>query len=253
MKPSELFDLWAPPAAVWSRWAKPVLFAQLDAVPPVSVEAEPLPHLAVRVDSNSAVIVDLPGALSVRAGLAFLEMGFRPVPLFNGNRGPAITSVMASALVDNEPVIAWLVGGASRVEHSLLPFDAPPVFLLDSRRKAPVSFTPGRFDNRWIVFPQDFPSAAFLRRQGITRAVLIQENALSQPQEDLAHVLRRWQEAGLRLFMAAPMTEGEPQPLEVERPSRFRALCYTVLAMAGMRRNSAGGFGSIIPQPSSGG
>ena len=51
----------------------------------------------------------------------------------------------------------------SNVGPGLAATHAPPAFLLDSdRMKAPAP-DPGRFDNRWLVFPQDFPSAAFLR------------------------------------------------------------------------------------------
>ena len=71
---------------------------------------------------------------------------------------------------------------------------------------------PGTFDNRWVVFPQDFPSAAFLRSRGVAEVLLIQAGA--QPQEDLAHVLLRWQQGG--------------------------------------PRNNAGGFGAVIPVRSGG-
>ena len=158
-----------------------------------------------------------------------------------------------ATLVDTEPILCWLVAGASLLEQHRLPPDAPPVFLLDSRRQAQISALPGRFDNRWLVFPQDFPSGNFLRSQGIERAVLVQEDILRQPQEDLAHVLRRWQETGIQISVTNLAASGSPQPLTVNRPKRFRSLCYVALAAMGLRRNSAGGFGSIIPQPSSGG
>src|SRR5262245_32614133 len=29
MTPQELYEIWAPPGALWSAWAKPVLFAQM--------------------------------------------------------------------------------------------------------------------------------------------------------------------------------------------------------------------------------
>jgi hypothetical protein len=39
----------------------------------------------------------------------------------------------------------------------------------------------------------------------------------------------------------------------VAKPKRFRSIWYRLLAIAGLRRNSAGGFGSVVPQPSSSG
>ena len=61
MNRAELFDLWAPSDSVWSRWAKPVLFAEpppfpapaagqgVPAVPPAPAEeAAPPAELPVR-------------------------------------------------------------------------------------------------------------------------------------------------------------------------------------------------------------
>jgi hypothetical protein len=203
MNPSELFDLWAPPSAVWSRWAKPILFAEAGAGLPVSPDTEPSPTLDLRATPDLAVVLDLPSAVAVKAGLALAEAGFRPVPLFNGARGPTSLNIGGTALVDNDPILTWLLLGTGTLASCQLPDDAPPAFLLDSRRQPPaMNASPGRFDNRWIVFPQDFPSANFLRSQGITRVLLVQPDAQRPPQEDLAHVLCRWQEAGLQLSVA---------------------------------------------------
>ncbi|HOX02750.1 MAG TPA: hypothetical protein P5555_05600 [Candidatus Paceibacterota bacterium] len=254
MNPSELFDLWAPPSAVWSSWAKPVLFAETSAAPALDLDAEPLLRVDLRADQPMAVVLDLPSAEAVRAGLALVEQGFRPVPLFNGARGPQASSIGPVALVDNDPILAWLSAGARILARCNLADDAPPAFLLDSRRQPPAAdASPGRFDNRWMVFPQDFPSANFLRTRGIARGLLIQSDAQCQPREDLAHVLLRWQEAELALFVASLETAATPQPLVVNRPRRFRSLWYRILAVMGLRRNSAGGFGSIVPMPSSAG
>jgi len=44
-----------------------------------------------------------------------------------------------------------------------------------------------------------------------------------------------------------------PRPVEIQKPSRFRSAMYRMLAMVGLRRNSAGGFGAIVPIPGQGG
>jgi len=44
-----------------------------------------------------------------------------------------------------------------------------------------------------------------------------------------------------------------PRPAEIQEPSRFRSTIYRVLAMVGLRRNRAGGFGDIVPIPGQGG
>jgi hypothetical protein len=139
------------------------------------------------------------------------------------------------------------------VERLALPADARPAFLLDADRLGGTTQPkPGLFDNRWMTFPQDFPSANFLRAHAIQSVLLIHTRP-DQPQEDLAHVLLRWQEAGVPLRVVRPTAGHTPQPLEVRRPRGFRRLWYRVLATFGLRRNSAGGFGAVVPQPSSGG
>jgi hypothetical protein len=250
MNRQQLFEAWAPAASRWSAWAKPVLFAQMQ-IPAESPKS--------RDDSNSldlswlgssiqdcAMVVDLHGPESVRYGLALAQAGFRPVPLYNCNPGP-------SAAIDLTQLEESLCCSAERLQMlNCLP-DAPPAFLLDARRMKPDRVpNPGIFDNRWLVFPQDFPSASFLKASGITRVIVLQSDD-GQPADDLRHVLLRWQEQGLQIFIKPRRDPSPPTPIEITRPSQFRSIWRYFLATLGLRRNSAGGFGSIVPQPSSGG
>jgi hypothetical protein len=194
---------------------------------------------------RTAIVVDLPGLQSLQAGVALARRGYRPVPLYNSSVGP-------SALVDCETLARQLAADAHAIREIGLKADAPPAFLLDANRMTPaVPPKPGAFDNRWVVFPQDFPSATYLRARGITEVLLLHEGR--EAAEDLAHVLRRWQENGLRMQSAAPLERGRISDLVVKRPSGFRRAWYRVIAAAGLRRNNAGGFGGVIPMPSSGG
>jgi hypothetical protein len=102
-----------------------------------------------------------------------------------------------------------------------------------------------------MVFPQDFPSANYLLAQQIRRVVLVRPTSKS-PLEDLSHVLCRWQEAGIEIFDHDPQSAAPPQKLTVQPPPKYRWLWRRLLTMMGLRRSSAGGFGSIVPQPSSG-
>ena len=260
MDASQLFETWAPPDSVWSRWAKPALFAppvvnvpifgsvptpQEVPPPPASPRAET--RMRVLEDAATAFVLDLPGAQSVELGLALARAGYRPVPLFN-------TADHFAALVNVRPILDQLNMGAEEIRSLGTRPGAPPAFLLDAGRSTAVPPSPGKFDNRWIVFPQDFPSANFLRSQGIHRVVLLQEKMRGeQPQPDLSHVLRRWQEAGLEIYLQDPSADEPPRPLTVQRPSSFRSLAYRAFALFGLKRNSAGGFGSIIPVPSTSG
>jgi hypothetical protein len=247
MNPIEFYNLWAPEASTWSNWAKPVLFAQqfhagrmLDAPAPNWREF----HLPWAPDakSGSAVILDLPGDDAIWRGMALALRGFRPVPVYNGTSGPA--EIVSTRLI---------VGALQLVAEDLakLPIDpnAPPAFLLDANRSGGSSFVgPGRFDNRWFAFPEDFPSGNFLLAKGI-RAVVLCQATNGQPQRDLAHVLMRWQESGIQILTCDVHREMRPEPIRVTRPGSFRLLWYRALVIAGLRRNSAGGFGAVVPEP----
>jgi hypothetical protein len=81
---------------------------------------------------------------------------------------------------------------------------------------------------------------------------LVQKGQL-EPRDDLKHVLRRWQEAGLEIRALDKQSPEGSQAIDVPKPSRFKAFWHRAQAILGLRRNSAGGFGSFIPEPSSSG
>lgn len=252
----ELFLAWAPPSSVWSPWVKPVLFAQL----PESVTLTSPPALPVRwlpaLSADQALIVDVSGEDAVVMGLALARVGYRPVPLFNANNSDR-------AVLSQDRIIAALISGTALLQRLTLPPDAPPAFLLDADRLSPMIHpAPGLFDNRWTVFPQDFPSATRLRAQGITQVTILHSvtrpGFLAPPIErDLLLVLRQWHAGGLGLFTKDPRNLTAPsQPLAVTTNWRdwapFAEFASRALAFS-LRRNSAGGFGAPIPIPSDGG
>lgn len=248
MTARELYEIWAPESSVWTRWAKPVLFAEMGmgtvAMPPSlvgspAVQIGDFGEIPVLSMVPTAVVVEMPALLAVEVGLALARAGFRPVPLFNG-------APHSAAAIDVRPALQRLVEGADILNGlSLLP-GAPPAFLLDSERTSPRQpVRPGVFDNRWLTFPQDFPSASFLLSQQIRRVVVLTRESTNLFADDLAHVLLRYQEAGLHILTAS--LASPPEPATVSRPSRFRQLWYRSLALAGLKRNSAGGFGAVIP------
>jgi hypothetical protein len=207
-----------------------------------SIDASWAPPTAERV----AIVVNLPGPDSVRMGLALAGRGYQPVPLYNCCAGP-------NSVVAVEAIQAALAAGAAEMAGRRADAQAAPAFLLDSERLAGARAPqPGTFDNRWLVFPQDFPSANYLASQGIAAALVVQKEA-GQPAEDLRHVLLRWQEAGLPIRHLGVAAGGPPQALTVERPSRFKWIWYRLAAGLGLKRNSAGGFGAVVPHVSSGG
>jgi hypothetical protein len=232
---------------VWSEWAKPIAFINAQAASAAQTSDAPAEvHLPVSFDSSSAVIVDLPGAEAVHAGLLLAERGFSPVPLFNGTSGP-------SAAVDVQPITRALVaGGAALKARPPAPASAP-AFLLDSRRRGVgISLKPRMYDNRWVTLPQDFPSGALLMSRGIRRVTLLQRGSVSV-QPDLAHVLRRWCDQGIAL-RAVDVGSGQvTEDVTVPKPSGFKLAWYAVIALLGLRRSNVGGFGSAIPEQTSSG
>ena len=289
----DAYARWAPEQGPWSLWAKPTLFAQvtgnvetLDApafgtklptAPPpggwdgaakpnvpgsplelfvasmaptgqpafTSVREDQLVHMPP-ADGKTLIISELPGLNSVELALMLARRGWRPVPLFNGTHD-------SNAEIKQGDLIKAMTAATDELGRIDIPLEAPPVFLLDAgRRGRRSSPPPGTFDNRWIVFPQDFPSGNLLLSRGYENALIVMNNGITLA-DDLTHVLRRWQEAGMTISHDNIDTSSPPQVFDVPTPSRFRNLFYRVLAAMGMHRNSAGGFGSRVPVPSQGG
>lgn len=240
------YEIWAPDDSPWSVWAKPVLFTRLDVDGRQHCDPDlrpsggpPLPAF----ERDLAVIVDLPADESVRAGFDLARAGWWPVPLFNATNGP-------KPLVDIAQCAALLRAGAEILQRVDRKPDAPPAFLIDSMRMTGIA-TPGHYDNRSMVMPQDFPSATFLRSKGI-RQVLVIQKRMAPTGQDLDHVLLRWQQAGILLYAISPDLE-QRRALTVSEPSMFGKAWYRFRTLLNMRRNNVGGFGAIVPQPSQGG
>lgn len=249
MSAQDRFAQWAPDDSLWSPWAKPVAFLHAGDVQHADFDPGAGPVVvppAITSNANVALVVDLPGADAVYMGLTLGEHGFRPVPLFNGTSGP-------SAVIDVGLLTRALLAGARALERYRLPPDAPPAFLLDARRNEPATRpAPGAYDNRWVVLPQDFPSGALLASRGIRFATVIRRDGTAI-RPDLAHVLRRWQEHGIRTRVIDVESQVVTDYQDVPKPSLFRLVWYAAVMLLGLRRSNVGGFGSSIPDQSQGG
>jgi hypothetical protein len=230
----ELFEFWAPADSVWSPWVAPVVFAQLSCIEDADAVGEE--HLAIWHESaaspENAIVVDLPGAHAVKWGLALARIGYRPVVAINASPGPAGRPSMPSSeppvVLDMSSLVKEICASTARLRQISLACDAPPVFILDSQRILGTrALREDLFDNRWMVFPQDFPSARFLLEHGIRRVTLVQTRS-TQPFD----------------IFAKGTVEGPPSRISLAKPSRFRAMWYRALAILGLRRG-AGGFGAF--------
>jgi hypothetical protein len=261
MNKEEVFAIWAPDDSPWSRWVKPVLFAHLDS----AMSHLPMTELAGEMvwspppTEKAALVLDLPGAEGVLAGVALAGRGYRPVPLYNALPPPfgqpLINEITgrAAAAVNVWPILIALRMGAEQLALSKMPIDAPPAFLLDANRRGDGrKMKPAEFDNRSITFTTDFPSATFLTSQNIQRMRLMQKDRL-EPQPDLVHTLSRWQDGGLKLERMRLDLPSPPETFEVARPSWYGAMFQRVLSSLGFPRAGGGGFGAWVRDSSAGG
>lgn len=261
MTKEEIFAIWAPEDSAWSRWAKPVLFAYVDS----ALSNNPMTETAGDVtwappaSDNVALVLDLPCQQGALTGVALAASGYRPVPLYNALPSPygkpplnplAGCDMIA---VNVLPILSALRFGAEELSKLKIPAGAPPVFLLDCNRAGTGRrLQPHEFDNRSISFTTDFPSANFMAFHGIQRAILVQGNR-EVPHSDVAHTLRRWQDAGIVLERKRLDFPGPPEIFEVAKPSWYGAMFQRALASVGLRRAWTGGFGAWMPDSSAGG
>jgi hypothetical protein len=250
MDPREVFDAWAPAGSVWADWVKPVVFAHLHGIE--ASTSPPSPEFetawAPPADQRVALGLDLPAAAAVPVAAALAQRGYRPVPLYNAVPAPA----GLEEVVDVRPIAVALITWAPALAQAPIPPDAPPVFMLDSERRVgrrPVA--PRMFDNRSVSLTTDFPSAAFLKGQGIAKALLVQQAAWT-PQADLAHTLRRWQDAQIGIWAIALANGAPPRQIAVSRPWWYRWGWQRWLATVGLRRHPLGGFGGELPEGGAG-
>ena len=247
----EIYRIWAPAAARWSRWVKPVLFAFMDGVfevPPARVE--PFQSDWVPAPGAAAIVVDLPGDQGVLWGVQLARLGYQPIPLYNAmpfplNQRMSEPDSRPGSTVDVEPILAALYREAGTVQQIKLPANAPPAFLLDAnRRVARFKPSPGFFDNRSVCFSTDFPSPQLLFEHGIRSAIIVQQNA--NVADDLLLTLTSWQERGIYLFCKKPREAGPPSPLVLKRPSFLGLLWRRIKLAVGRRPGELGAFGEIV-------
>jgi len=231
----EAYRIWAPDDALWAQWAKPVLFADMPQKVNEKLHIPSLDWIAA-ADYSTAIIVDLPEHEGVLEGLALARIGYRPVPLYNGVCGPSLSSM----IVPVKNIVHALCIGSDELTKMAIRPDAPPAFLLDSNRMSGFGKQAGKYDNRWCVFPQDMPSAAYLMNKGI-RNVLVRTNS---SHDDLRHILYRYEKQGITVLLC---NGGTPKRVEVTKPSKFKSVIYRFSVIMGLTRNAAGGFGGQIP------
>lgn len=254
MDKDEIYRIWAPSGAPWSRWVKPVLFSFMDsrfdlrqpAITQFNTDWVPSP-------GQTAIVVDLSGEEGVLWGVRLARLGYQPIPLYNALPFPPSEKMFPATrpecTVDVVPIVTALYRETASLKEIRMAAEAPPAFLLDAdRRIARKDPEPGIFDNRSVCFSTDFPSAEFLSSRKITQAIVFQRG--SKVAGDLLLVLLDWQKAGIQLLRKDPMDADPPKPVVVEPPSFLRRLWYRISVALTLRRGELGGFGGIVQSAS---
>jgi len=247
----EAFKIWAPYNSIWTEWAKPVLLEKTQDNDPESfmLKIHNIRWLN-NFSQNTAIIIDLPDEKSVEESLALAYMGYRPVPLYNGRCSPNLKDM----IIDVNNLSKALYAGTDQLTSININDDAPPVFMLDSRRMKAWGKNPGMYDNRWCIFPQDMPSASFLIKHNIQNIIVRTE--LTQTfflkvfyenkiQQDLSHILYRYQEAGINIQLSCG--NDEAKDITISKPPQYNSIFYRISVIVGLSKNTSGGFGRQIP------
>jgi len=225
----EAFKVWAPANIKWSKWVRPVPFVTMSFCaksqnPYRNDVIYPIEHPRAAIDSaanahndgigrtpyldnilpDTAIILDLPGNLSIVEGTALARNGLRPIPIYNGTTEQQGTI----ALVDNNSITNALLHFAHELKEIDIYEDAQPVFLLDSNRMHSCKLNVSVFDNSWDVYEQDMPSPEFFLNNGIKKIILCGYKM----HNDIHKILYKYQGKGMKILY----TNGIDSPKEIK-------------------------------------
>jgi hypothetical protein len=195
------------------------------------------------IDSSTWIVLDLPGRAAVEAG-AWLVTGAGVQPVCTFDHWPHPRGVLRP-----EHVLAELLRWASTLAaaRGRIAGDAPPLWICDCERLGTRRGSPGEFDNRYFLDDSILPGPEYLTRAGIRRVVYLASGGWDLPTLDLEESLSDLLAAGLAVdyaLISDPSFQLRPFAAPpVPRKARS----------SGFRRSAAGGFGTEVPEPSSGG
>ncbi|MBX3744037.1 MAG: hypothetical protein KF833_01890 [Verrucomicrobiae bacterium] len=266
-----LCDVWGPlPETPWECFHCVPLFASLDALdrvgtdkgarnepwptaPEQAAHLELPPHLDTAcqgeplgddwVRSGVWVILDLAGYPSIALAARLVAAGYQPVCTFNHWPHP-------QGLIRAENLLAGLLRFApviSAVRHRLSPA-SPPVWICDRDRLGQRPARPREFDNRYYLDDASLPGPETLRRAGIRHLVCIVPERSSTPMADLRAYFAGLRKEGFTEIHGAALSDPDLTPFDLRaapEDETFKDAEY--------QRSASGGFGRLIPEPSSGG
>jgi len=257
----KLFAVWGPPpGSPWEPYHCVPLFAALNTVlaskigptaPDMVKSVEGNGHLGGALvdrplgrdwaEQRSWVILDLPGARSVAAAVRFIAGGFQPVCTFDNWPHQA-------GLIKTEIVLAQLLRYAAHVSdlRKYLTPASPPLWVCDRNRLGERPAKVREFDNRYYLDDSILPAPETLRKNGIEQIVCVVPGPDDKPREDLCAYFRDLRKDGFLQIYGSAFTDPALALF------RFPEAVFTIdFKQSGFKRNDAGGFGQLIPEPSS--
>jgi len=195
------------------------------------------------IDPSTWIVLDLPGRAAVEAAAWLVTgAGVQPVCTFDHWPHPR-------GLLRPEHILAELLRWASTLAaaRGRIAGDAPPLWICDCERLGSREGSPGEFDNRYFLDDSLLPGPGYLIRAGIRRVVYLASEGSDIPVLDLEGCFSDLLAAGLPVdyaLISDPSFELRPfaAPPVPRRPKA-----------SSFRRSAAGGFGTEVPEPSSGG
>lgn len=254
--PEELFAVWGPvPGSAWAPFHCVPLFASLERIlpegvgPPPPEEPAPEPPGHARPGApeppwraaDTWVVADLPGPFVAPVGVWLIGAGHQPVCTFDNWPHPL-------GVLQPERILAQLLFWAPVVAElrPRLGLGSPPAWLCDRQRLGERRGRPGELDNRYFLDDSLLPGPGVLQQAGIRRVVYLTPGAADPPLADVDPYFKRLEQAGLEVRQSS-----------LEDPTLGLAPLVAApraqLRTEGYRRSSAGGFGTVVPQPSEGG
>lgn len=208
----EIYKIWAPEGNLWTNWIRPVPFIELDneknnnsyydfTIPDI--------NWINNYFYDSVIFIDLPANYSVAYGIALLDFGFWPIPIFNGTLEPE-NSIPTT---DNHVVEKALLWGANILKDKKINSNMLPAFLLDCSRTNTYKMNETIFDNSWDIYSQDIPSQEFFKEKGINKIVIIGEEI----QRDLKKILYKFQKSNFDIYI----TNGYNDPKKIKLRKDF--------------------------------
>lgn len=161
--------------------------------------------------SETAIIIDLPGRDSVALGAGLAEAGHLVTTFDNFPHPLGVTP-------SHETLAAMLYyAGEVEAKQAAAKADAPPVFLLDSKRLENYTSADTQFDNRYLA---KIPSAQKLQELGIKSVLYVTpDRARQQELDDLNEDFVEYQSKGINVAML-PLSDLTPvdEWVEGKRP-----------------------------------